>query len=117
MMSVGEGQHSTKVEVSSEDLRIKVDSVRVACQDACSAGAISFGNLLDKEKAQVWRAKYSGEKKNEDGFTELIHNPRNYDVLQYIGTAPRTSYLARVKNPNPKMPDAKYRGHVTIHTS
>ena len=111
------GAKSTEVAVSAEDLRIKPDSVKVACQDACDANAISFGNLLDKEEAKVWRAKYKGEKKNDKGFVEVIHNPRNYDVLQYIGTAPRTSYLARVKNPNPDMPDAEYRGLATIHTA
>jgi molybdopterin-containing oxidoreductase family iron-sulfur binding subunit len=40
---------------------------------------------------------------------------RNYDLLNYIGTRPRTSYLARVKNPNPDMPDAPYIGQSTIH--
>ena len=65
---------------------------------------------------KIWRAKYKGEKKTKSGAVELIHNPRNYDVLQYIGTAPRTSYLARVKNPNPSMPDAVYRGLATIST-
>ena len=40
---------------------------------------------------------------------------RNYDLLNYIGTRPRTSYLARVKNPNPAMPDAKFIGKATIH--
>ena len=39
---------------------------------------------------------------------------RNYDLLNYIGTRPRTSYLARVKNPNPEMPDAKFVGKATI---
>ncbi len=110
------GAKSTEVEIKPEDLRVKADSIKVACQDACEANAVSFGNLLDREDAQVWRAKYKGEKKNKDGTVELIHNPRNYDVLQYIGTAPRTSYLARVKNPNPAMPDAAYRGLATIHT-
>ncbi|MGB0145063.1 MAG: hypothetical protein ACPGAP_09850, partial [Akkermansiaceae bacterium] len=42
-------------------------------------------------------------------------SPRNYDLLQYIGARPRTSYLARVKNPNPKMPDAKFLGQATIN--
>jgi molybdopterin-containing oxidoreductase family iron-sulfur binding subunit len=40
---------------------------------------------------------------------------RAYDLLYYIGTRPRTSYLARVKNPNPAMPDAPYIGKATIH--
>ncbi len=34
-------------------------------------------------------------------------------LLNYIGTRPRTSYLARIKNPNPKMPDAKFIGKAT----
>ena len=91
---------STEMQVSTATLRIPVDSVRVACQDACAAGAISFGNLLDGEKSVMVRSK---------------HIERNYDLLQYIGTRPRTSYLARVKNPNPKMPDAKFIGKATIH--
>jgi MoCo/4Fe-4S cofactor protein with predicted Tat translocation signal len=94
------GRSSTEMQVTTATLRIPVDSVRVACQDACAAGAISFGNLLDGEKSVMYRSK---------------HIERNYDLLQYIGTRPRTSYLARVKNPNPKMPDAKFIGKATIH--
>lgn len=94
--------HSTSKDgkVVAKDLRIKVDSVKVACQDACPANAITFGNLLDEKKAAVVRAKDS---------------LRNYDLLNYIGALPRTSYLARVKNPNPAMPDAKSVGQATIN--
>lgn len=81
----------------SADVQVKANSFTVACQDACGAGAIVFGNL-----------KAEGDK---------IHaakgNPRNYDLLKYIGTRPRTSYLARIKNPNPKMPGAEVVGTVT----
>ncbi len=94
------GRPSTEMQVTTATLRIPVDSVRVACQDACAAGAISFGNLLDGKNSVMVRSK---------------HIERNYDLLQYIGTRPRTSYLARVKNPNPKMPDAKFVGKATIH--
>jgi molybdopterin-containing oxidoreductase family iron-sulfur binding subunit len=94
------GKPSTEMTVNILTLRIPVDSVKTACQDACPAGAITFGNLLDEEKSVVVRSK-----KIE----------RNYDLLNYIGTRPRTSYLARVKNPNPKMPDAKFIGKATIH--
>ena len=94
------GKPSTEMQVSTAALRIPVDSVRTACQDACPAQAISFGNLLDKQQAVVGRAK------------EL---ERNYDLLNYIGTRPRTSYLARVKNPNDQMPDAPFIGKATIH--
>ena len=94
------GKPSPEVQVSTKTLRIPVDSVKVACQEACASGAITFGNKLDGDKALVRRAKLS---------------QRNYDLLHYIGTFPRTSYLARVKNPNPKMPDAKFVGKATIH--
>jgi MoCo/4Fe-4S cofactor protein with predicted Tat translocation signal len=94
------GKLSPEVKIADKTLRIPVDSVKTACQDACPAEAISFGNLKDESKSEMGRAK-----KLE----------RNYDLLNYIGTLPRTSYLARVKNPNPKMPDAKFIGQATIH--
>jgi molybdopterin-containing oxidoreductase family iron-sulfur binding subunit len=94
------GKLSTENQVSTEALRIPVDSVKTACQDACPAEAITFGNKLDGAASKMMRAK------NSD---------RNYDLLNYIGTLPRTSYLARVKNPNDKMPDAKFIGQSTIH--
>ncbi len=93
------GVPSEQVTLTPEELRPKVDSVRVACQDACPANAITFGNMLDKEKATVMRSR---------------HSSRNYELLHYIGTRPRTTYLARVKNPNPAMPDAHGIGRATI---
>lgn len=94
------GKPSTEMEVKTHTLRTPVDSVKAACQEACPAGAISFGNLLDGAKSEMGRAKQI---------------KRNYDLLNYIGTRPRTSYLARVKNPNPAMPDAPYIGKATIN--
>ena len=94
------GKASPDSAVTTATLRIPVDSVKVACQEACPAGAISFGNKLDGDKSAMMRAK---------GIE------RNYDLLHYIGTAPRTSYLARVKNPNEKMPDHQWIGKATIH--
>jgi molybdopterin-containing oxidoreductase family iron-sulfur binding subunit len=94
------GKPSVDSAVTTNTLRIAVDSVKVACQEACPAGGIEFGNLKDEEKSVMVRAKKS---------------ERNYDLLNYIGTKPRTSYLARVKNPNPAMPDAKWVGKSTIH--
>jgi molybdopterin-containing oxidoreductase family iron-sulfur binding subunit len=74
----------------SKNFRVPTDSVKVACQQACSADAIIFGDLAD-EKSSVTKAKV---------------NPRNYELLKYIGTRPRTSYLARLRNPNKEMPGA-----------
>jgi molybdopterin-containing oxidoreductase family iron-sulfur binding subunit len=81
----------------SDDIQVKTGSLTVACQDACGADSITFGNLMDpKDTVNVKKS-----------------SPRNYDLLKYIGTRPRTSYLARIKNPNPKMPGADAVGTVT----
>ncbi len=75
----------------SKDFRVPTDTIKVACQAACPAEAIVFGDLAD-DKSAVNKAKAS---------------PRNYTLLKYIGTQPRTSYLARLRNPNPAMPGAE----------
>ena len=68
-------------------LRITADAVKTACQASCPAEAIMFGDLAnDKSTVNRWK-----------------DNPRNYQVLSYIGTRPRTSYLARIRNVNPLM--------------
>ena len=76
------------VQRDSKNFRIPADSVKVACQQACPAGAIEFGDIANDKSAVV----------------KLKASPRNYDVLKYIGTRPRTSYLARIRNVNTKMP-------------
>ncbi len=81
----------------SDEVQVKANSFTVACQDACGAEAITFGNL----------------KADGDKILDAKKNPRNYDLLKYIGTRPRTSYLARIKNPNPRMPGADQVGTVT----
>jgi MoCo/4Fe-4S cofactor protein with predicted Tat translocation signal len=82
----------------SGNIVLATDSFKVACQQACPAEAIVFGNLNDDN------AKVSLLKQDE----------RNYGVLAYLGVRPRTSYLGRVRNPNPAMPGAANVGHTSV---
>ncbi|MDN5927450.1 MAG: 4Fe-4S dicluster domain-containing protein, partial [Hyphomicrobiales bacterium] len=74
-------------EAEKTDEPIPDGGVVTACQEACPTRAISFGNLQDKSsKVSVLRA-----------------HPRHFTLLEELGTRPRTTYLARVRNPNPEI--------------
>jgi molybdopterin-containing oxidoreductase family iron-sulfur binding subunit len=76
-----------KIAVKREGRKLKDGDIKSACQQACPTGAIAFGDLNDP-KSKV--ARWSGVN-------------RNYKLLAEIGTRPRTSFLARIRNPNPKL--------------
>src|SRR5205814_2290889 len=79
---------------SSADIRIPRDSFTTACAQACPYEAIVFGDTRGAE------SKVSKSKLQD----------RNYRLLQYLNVNTRVSYLARIRNPNPKMPDARKIG-------
>ncbi len=70
-----------------EQRSIKEGEVVTACQQACPAGAIVFGNMNDPNSA----------------INKARGNDRRYNVLAELNTKPRTSYLGRVRNPNPEL--------------
>jgi MoCo/4Fe-4S cofactor protein with predicted Tat translocation signal len=88
---------SNEMGAGSGDITLPTDSFQVACQQACPAEAITFGNMNDpKSKVSI-----------------LKQDERNYGVLAYLGTRPRTTYLGRVRNPNMAMPGAEHIGHTS----
>ncbi|MBX3225841.1 MAG: 4Fe-4S dicluster domain-containing protein [Labilithrix sp.] len=69
---------------------IKDGDVVTACQSVCAADCVAFGDLDDPtSKVAKWRAK-----------------DRNYRLLSELGTRPRTTYLGKIRNPNPAMEKA-----------
>ena len=91
---------------ASNDTRIPTDSFTSACAQACPNDAIVFGDIADP-KSKVARIK-GIEAINLKG------NDRNYRLLEYLNVNTRTSYLARIRNPNPKMPDAQRIGVASL---
>ncbi|MBI2504090.1 MAG: TAT-variant-translocated molybdopterin oxidoreductase [Candidatus Latescibacteria bacterium] len=79
--------NAARIESKKADRPIADGEILTACQQVCPTGAIVFGNLKDKG-SQVAALKAS---------------PLNYGILTDLNTAPRTTYLARVKNPNPEI--------------
>ncbi|HEY7725777.1 MAG TPA: 4Fe-4S dicluster domain-containing protein [Anaeromyxobacteraceae bacterium] len=66
---------------------IREGEVLTACQQACPAQAIVFGNLADpRSRVSAWHG-----------------SDRRYDLLHEVGTRPRTAYLVRIRNPNPEL--------------
>jgi molybdopterin-containing oxidoreductase family iron-sulfur binding subunit len=79
-----------RIEAEADGRRIRDGEMKTACQQACPNGAIVFGDLSLRE-SEVARAKAS---------------PLNYELLGELNTQPRTTYLARVRNPNPELEGA-----------
>jgi molybdopterin-containing oxidoreductase family iron-sulfur binding subunit len=79
-----------------------VSAFKVACQQACPNDSLVFGDILNP-KSRV---------------SQLRASERGYSMFKYLNVSPRVTYLARIKNPNPKMPGAEKAGSAnTSHES
>jgi Fe-S-cluster-containing dehydrogenase component len=76
-----------KIDAEEKDRPVRDGEITPACAQACPARAIVFGNLKDP-RSEVSRLK---------------REPRDYGLLTALGTRPRTSYQARLRNPNPEL--------------
>ncbi len=77
-------------QADNEDRNLRPNEIETACQEACPTDALTFGDLNNPESDVVEKKK----------------NPRRYELLSYLNTKPRLSYLGRVRNTNPRLEEA-----------
>jgi Fe-S-cluster-containing dehydrogenase component len=80
--------NKTKIEQKKlNQTRIEDGAIATACEQACPARAITFGNLADARSRVASNA----------------HSPRSYRLLDELNLDSRVFYLTRVQNPNPAL--------------
>jgi len=79
--------NGAKIQAEKEDRPVRDGEIVTACQAACPTGAILFGDINDPE-SRIAREK---------------SQPLSYGLLAELNTRPRTTYLARLRNPNPAL--------------
>jgi MoCo/4Fe-4S cofactor protein with predicted Tat translocation signal len=79
--------NAAKILAERQDRRVREGEIIPACVQACPTQAIVFGDINDPA-SQVAKLKAQS---------------RDYSLLEDLNTRPRTTYLARLKNPNPEI--------------
>jgi len=76
-----------KIDAEKQDRPLADGEIVTACQQACPTQAIIFGDLNDSNSR----------------VSKLKKQQRDYSLLEELDTRPRTTYLARLRNPNPEL--------------
>ena len=84
-----------KITAKNEKRSLIDGDVKVACQSACAMDAIEFGDITDSE-SKVSKAKALSQ---------------DYSLLKMLNTKPRTTYLAKFRNPHPDLVDHSKKNH------
>ena len=79
--------NAAKIEAEKENRQVRDGEIVTACQAACPTEAIFFGDINNRDSVV---AKAKGDS-------------LNYGLLTELNTKPRTTYLAKLKNPNPEI--------------
>lgn len=85
---------AARITAENEGREIRDGDFQVACQQSCPADAIKFGDINDPN-SEVSKAK---------------RRNRDYALLAHLGTAPRTTYLAKIRNQNPMLVSKSQNG-------
>jgi molybdopterin-containing oxidoreductase family iron-sulfur binding subunit len=92
--------NQARIDAKREDRPIRDGDIVTACEAACPAQAIVFGDVNDPASR----------------VAKLKQEPRSYGALAELNVRPRTTYLAAVRNPNPALaPEAPAAGHEPAH--
>jgi MoCo/4Fe-4S cofactor protein with predicted Tat translocation signal len=86
--------NTAKIAAEKEDRQIRDGEIVTACQAACPAEAIVFGDINDPDSR----------------VSKLKAESLNYALLTELNTRPRTTYLAKLRNPNPEIEKEERRG-------
>ncbi len=77
--------NEVKIKAKNEGRAVRDGEIKTACQQVCPADAIVFGNINDPQSA----------------VSKMKQVDRDYNLLTGLNLKTRTSYLARLRNPNP----------------